>query len=241
MMAQPVHSSGTYFDRHGMAGILSDDDPCLDHLGPVPRWKRALDISLTAPALVLLLPVMAIAACLVFCSGRGPILFRQMRVGRGERHFTILKFRTMYQSRHSDAADREAYRRELADEATPVPDGHLFRPANDPRVTPVGRFLRQFSIDELPQLFNVLKGEMSLVGPRPALPWEAELFTRQQRRRHAALPGITGLWQVNGRNRCSSLDMLKFDLRYVEECSLKLDLVILLRTPQAVLFERYTR
>jgi len=239
MTAQPIDRSAPYLDRCQMAQVLSEDELYLYNLSPMPRWKRALDIGVATLALLLLSPIMVIAACLVLSTSRGPILFRQTRVGRGERPFTILKFRTMFQS--ADSANREAFRRQLTGESSPESERQLFRPANDSRVTPVGRILRQFSIDELPQLFNVLKGEMSLVGPRPHVPWEAALFTREQRRRHAVPPGMTGLWQVNGRSRRSALDMLNFDVRYVEECSLRLDLMVLLRTPRAVLFDRHTR
>jgi lipopolysaccharide/colanic/teichoic acid biosynthesis glycosyltransferase len=111
----------------------------------------------------------------------------------------------------------------------------VFKLEDDPRVMPVGRFLRRYSIDELPQLLNVLRGEMSLVGPRPSLPWEVELYSPEQRRRHECLPGLTGLWQVSGRNRLSMQQMLSLDLEYVERQSLRLDLWVLWRTLSAVL------
>lgn len=200
--------------------------------------QRLLDIAIATSALVFLAPLLLLVALAVACTSRGPALFRQARIGRDERPFTMLKFRTM----HVDADDRlqeEMNRRELAGED--VAEDGLFKPANDPRITSVGRFLRQSSIDELPQLFNVLKGEMSLVGPRPALPWEVELFTPHERRRHDCRPGITGVWQVSGRNRLSMRKMLALDLLYVRYRSLRLDLWVLLQTPRAVLFERATR
>jgi len=200
--------------------------------------QRLFDLALTIPILVLIAPLLLVAALAVAVSSRGPVLFRQIRIGRGEQPFWMLKFRTMY----VDADHRqqeEMNRRELSGED--VAEDGLFKPAHDPRITPVGRFLRQSSIDELPQLFNVLKGEMSLVGPRPALPWEVELFTPEERRRHACRPGITGIWQVCGRNRLSMRKMLALDLVYVRYRSLKLDLWVLLQTPKAVLFERATR
>jgi len=200
--------------------------------------QRLFDLALAIPILILIAPLLLVAAIAVAVSSRGPVLFRQVRIGRGEEPFWMLKFRTMY----VDADHRlqeEMNRLELLGEA--VAEDGLFKPAHDPRITPVGRFLRQSSIDELPQLFNVLKGEMSLVGPRPALPWEVELFTPEQRRRHACRPGITGIWQVCGRNRLSMRKMLALDLVYVRYRSVKLDLWVLLQTPKAVLFERATR
>jgi lipopolysaccharide/colanic/teichoic acid biosynthesis glycosyltransferase len=136
---------------------------------------------------------------------------------------------------------REFNRRELAGDPTLVTADGVMKPMDDPRITPVGRWLRRFSIDELPQLLNVLKGEMSLVGPRPALPWEVALFTPEQRRRQRTPPGITGLWQVSGRNRLAMPQMLELDLTYLERRSLGLDLAILARTPKAVLFDCATR
>jgi lipopolysaccharide/colanic/teichoic acid biosynthesis glycosyltransferase len=200
--------------------------------------QRLFDLALTIPILILIAPVLLLAAIAVGLSSRGPVLFRQIRIGERERPFWMLKFRTMY----VDADHRlqeEMNKKELMGEN--VAEDGLFKPAVDPRITRVGRFLRQSSIDELPQLLNVLKGEMSLVGPRPALPFEVELFTPEQRRRHDCRPGITGIWQVCGRNRLSMRKMLALDLVYVRYRSFKLDLWVLLQTPKAVLFERATR
>jgi lipopolysaccharide/colanic/teichoic acid biosynthesis glycosyltransferase len=199
----------------------------------IPRAKRALDLALATLALVVSAPVMLIAAGLVRLSSPGPVLFRQVRIGRGERPFTMLKLRTMYVD-SDERASREFNTCELLGEAEPDSDG-VFKLENDPRIVPVGRFLRRYSIDELPQLLNVLRGEMSLVGPRPSLPWEVELYSPEQRRRHECLPGLTGLWQVSGRNRLSMPQMLPLDLEYVERRSLRLDLWILWRTLPAVL------
>ena len=206
----------------------------------IPAWKRAFDVFGSVVALVLLAPVMALAAIMVRLSSRGPILFRQERIGLGEKPYTMFKFRTMTRDSGSTPADREAIRAELdgtrlADAAT-----GLFRPAHDARVTRWGRLLRRLSIDELPQLFNVLRGEMSLVGPRPALPWEVEMFDHHQRQRHSCAPGITGLWQVSGRNRLSSQEMLALDLEYAANFSPWLDIKILLQTPRAVFLDRNT-
>lgn len=210
-------------------------------LAPLPIWKRALDIGVSALALIALMPVLALSAIAIRISSPGPVIFGQVRIGRGERPYRMLKLRTMYVDTASDDSDREAIRQELSGEAQPDAGSQLYRPPTDRRITPVGGFLRRFSIDELPQLINVLKGDMSLVGPRPALPWEVEMFSPHYRRRHDCLPGITGLWQVAGRNRLSSREMLDLDLRYVETCSFRVDVVTLMRTPWAVLVDRNTR
>jgi lipopolysaccharide/colanic/teichoic acid biosynthesis glycosyltransferase len=206
-----------------------------------PRWKRAIDLAVGLCALVVLAPVMLVAAGLIRLTSPGPVLFRQTRIGLGERPFTMFKFRSMREGAAEEGDDdRLAIARELSGDASPEGERPLFRPVQN-RVTPVGALLRRMSVDELPQLFNVLRGEMSLVGPRPALPWEVDMFTAEQRRRHCRPPGMTGLWQVAARNRVSTLEMLALDLRYVDECSLWLDLGILLRTPAAVLLHQYTR
>ena len=157
----------------------------------------------------------------------GPVLFKQRRVGAMEREFTILKFRTMVVGAHSqrDSLDNEA-------------DGLLFKMRRDPRVTRVGRFLRKTSLDELPQLFNVLRGEMSLVGPRPALPEETARYAESQRGRLRVKPGVTGLWQVNGRHDLVFEDYVRYDLFYVENWSLTMDLYILAKTIPALLTAR---
>lgn len=212
----------------------------IDCLPPVPPWKRALDLSLASAALLLLSPVMLLVACLVRLTSCGPVLFRQTRIGRGRAQFSILKFRTMYECAPELLEDRHMYVQELNRTAERSADLKLFRITSDPRITPVGFFIRRYSLDELPQLINVLKGEMSLVGPRPALPWQVELLTAEQRKRHACLPGMTGLWQVSGRGRIDSAKMMDLDCEYARCCSLALDLEILLKTPRAVLLDRYT-
>jgi exopolysaccharide biosynthesis polyprenyl glycosylphosphotransferase len=171
-------------------------------------------------------PVLLGVALLVRVTSRGPVLFRQVRVGRDGREFRIFKFRSMY----VDAEARLAELRHLNEH-----DGVLFKIRDDPRVTPVGRWLRRFSLDELPQLLNVLAGRMSLVGPRPPLPVEVAAYAADARRRLAVKPGMTGLWQVSGRSDLSWEEAVRLDLRYVENWSLSLDLVILLRTMTAVL------
>jgi lipopolysaccharide/colanic/teichoic acid biosynthesis glycosyltransferase len=168
-------------------------------------------------------------------SSRGPAVFRQERLGHRGRPFTLLKFRTMYTD--ADDAVHRAYVTQLLTKEAPVTGGSsgLFKLEADPRITPVGRWLRRASLDELPQLVNVLRGEMSLVGPRPALAWEAELYHESDHRRFDVLPGITGLWQVSGRSRLSMREALALDVEYVRRRSLWLDVMILARTIPTVL------
>lgn len=191
--------------------------------------KRSLDLGVTSMALVLTAPLMIGIAVLVRMSSPGPILFRQRRVGEQERGFTILKFRSMI-------VGADAQRDGLA--AHNEADGLLFKMRRDPRVTPVGRFLRRTSLDELPQLFNVLRGDMSLVGPRPALPEEATRYSDLHRGRLRVKPGVTGLWQVNGRHDLAFEDYVRYDLFYVENWSLTMDLYILAKTIPALLRAR---
>jgi lipopolysaccharide/colanic/teichoic acid biosynthesis glycosyltransferase len=184
---------------------------------------------------VLALPVLLPAALLIAATSRGGILYRQQRVGRYGRPFLMYKLRTMRAGAGDDV--HRAYVRRLLTEECP-PDGGrsgLYKLAGDPRVTRVGRWLRRASIDELPQLWNVLRGDMSLVGPRPALPYEAELFSVAHRERFLVPPGLTGLWQVSGRNRLPMRAGLDLDVEYVRRQSFGLDLLILLKTVPAVL------
>jgi lipopolysaccharide/colanic/teichoic acid biosynthesis glycosyltransferase len=194
--------------------------------------KRLLDLAIAVPALIASLPILVLAMILIQLVDPGSVLFCQTRIGQGGRRFTMLKLRTMRLG-NDDSASREFNARELRGEANPA--GGIFKLEKDPRLLPMSWFLRRFSIDELPQLLNVILGDMSIVGPRPCLPWEVELFTPEQRRRHYVLPGITGLWQVSGRNRLSMQQMLALDLVYVEQQSFLLDLKILWQTVPAVL------
>ena len=195
--------------------------------------KQLLDLAIAIPTLIASVPILLLAMVLMQLADPGSVLFRQIRIGRGERPFTMLKLRTMRLG-SDDSAFREFNTRELRGEPNPTGDG-ILKLENDPRLLPMSRFLRRFSIDELPQLVNVILGDMSLVGPRPCLPWEVELFTPEQRRRHEVLPGITGLWQVSGRNLLTMQQMLALDLVYVEQQSFLLDLKILWQTVPAVL------
>jgi exopolysaccharide biosynthesis polyprenyl glycosylphosphotransferase len=183
--------------------------------------KRILDVIVSAAAIAVVLPLCAVIAVLVAFDSPGPVLFRQERVGRDGRTFTMLKFRSMCESATTDLAgllDRN--------EAS----GVLFKLKNDPRVTRVGRTLRKYSLDELPQLWNILKGDMSLVGPRPPLPSEVDEYEEHVSRRLYIKPGLTGMWQVNGRSDLSWQESVRLDLYYVENWSLIGDLVILWRT-----------
>ncbi|HEX2698940.1 MAG TPA: sugar transferase [Acidimicrobiales bacterium] len=188
--------------------------------------KRAMDILGGTIGLLLALPVLLVAAVAIIVEDRGPVLFRHVRIGRNGEEFTVLKLRTMVPNAH-----RQLHLVAASNQRT----GPLFKSHHDPRVTRVGRVLRATSIDELPQLINVLMGSMSLVGPRPALPHEVAQFDDELRARERVRPGITGLWQVEGRDDPSFDAYRRLDLFYVENWSLELDLVILLSTAQAVL------
>ncbi|PUA82336.1 hypothetical protein C7S10_00860 [Nocardioides currus] len=198
--------------------------------GPRRAVKDVVERLLAAGALVLLSPVLLAVWLMVRRGSAGPGLFRQERVGRNGETFTMLKFRTMT----STAAEEQA---ELA-ELNQVDGGVIFKIRNDPRITPIGGFLRRYSVDEVPQLWNVVTGQMSLVGPRPALPQEVERYDLDPRRRLAVKPGITGLWQVSGRSDLSWAESVRLDVKYVDNWSLMLDVSILCRTVGAVLNHR---
>ncbi len=191
--------------------------------------KRFMDVTISSILLILLSPLMAVSALLIRLDSPGPVIFRQPRIGRFGRPFTCYKFRTMRQ-------DAEQVQEQLADrnEAS----GPLFKMRDDPRRTRVGKWLRKASIDELPQFWNVLKGDMSLVGPRPALPKEVEQYQTWHRRRLEAAPGISGLWQVNGRSALEFDDMVLLDLYYIENWTPFLDFKIMLKTVPTILLGR---
>ncbi len=191
--------------------------------------KRLLDISLTLTLLMIAAPLLIGTAVAIKTTSRGPVFFRQKRVGRYGKTFRMMKFRSM----HIDAEERRATLLATSDR-----DGVCFKQKDDPRITRVGRFIRRFSIDELPQLFNVLTGEMSLVGPRPALPEEVAAYSPRALKRLEALPGLTGLWQVSGRADIDFDRMVEMDIAYARSKSLPLDLMLLALTFRAVVSGR---
>jgi lipopolysaccharide/colanic/teichoic acid biosynthesis glycosyltransferase len=197
--------------------------------------KRLLDIAGSAALLALLSPVFLVIAALIKVSSKGPVLFRQPRVGQCGRRFTMFKFRTMHVN--ADEAVHQQYVARFIESgatATATSD-KVFKIVDDPRVTPLGHFLRRSSLDELPQFWNVFRGEMSLVGPRPPLAYEVQRYKRWHLRRlWEAKPGITGLWQVKGRSRTTFDEMVRLDLQYAKTHSLWTDIKILLATPLAV-------
>jgi len=195
--------------------------------------KRLTDICIALVALIALAPLMLITALLIIAESSGSVLFQQTRVGENGREFKMWKFRSM-------CNDSEGMKKDLAKQAD-VSDGIRFKMENDPRITRIGRIIRKLSIDELPQLINVLKGDMSLVGPRPALPDEVSAFTPWQRLRLNAKPGITCIWQVSGRSNIPFLQQVEMDLGYIRKASLALDFSLLLKTIPAVLLARGAR
>jgi lipopolysaccharide/colanic/teichoic acid biosynthesis glycosyltransferase len=195
--------------------------------------RRTLDVTVAVAMLVVLVPLLVIIALAIRLNSRGPVIFRQRRVGGQLKEFTVHKFRTMYAE--ADPAPHRHYVAELIRNAPQGPTPGLYKLTDDQRVTRVGRYLRKLSLDELPQLWDVLRGDMSLVGPRPVVPYEVEHYAPSVMRRFAVKPGLTGLWQVSGRNRRTYEEMLQLDVEYAERRSLALDLLILLKTPRAVL------
>ncbi len=193
---------------------------------PVPLWKRAMDLVGAAVALMVFLPIMLVAAVAVKLTSKGPVIFTQRRAGLGGRPFTIYKFRSMRAGAEEERADL-------------TPDSHLAGPAfkmdSDPRCTAVGRLMRRWSVDELPQLWNVLRGDMSLVGPRPLPCQESHDMSFWHRRRLLVTPGMTCIWQISGRSLVGFDDWIRMDIQYADNRSLWLDLRILAMTVPAVL------
>ena len=189
-------------------------------------WKRILDVVGSLLLIALLAPVLIVISAFVALSSPGPIIYKQKRVGKGGRLFSFYKFRSMYK-------DADKRLEELLGENEK--EGPIFKMKHDPRITPIGRFLRKYSLDELPQLFNVLTGDMSLVGPRPPLPREVEQYEDSAFLRLSVPPGITCLWQICGRSDTSFEEWMSLDALYVQQMSFWLDLKILMKTPTAVL------
>jgi lipopolysaccharide/colanic/teichoic acid biosynthesis glycosyltransferase len=196
-----------------------------------PAVKRLIDVVGAGVGLLVLSPLLAVIALAVRLDSRGPVLFRQTRLGRALEEFDVLKFRTMHTGQSEDM-HREYIAKLVAGSDE---EGGLKKLTNDPRVTRTGRLLRKTSLDELPQLMNALRGEMSLIGPRPALRYELEHYEARHFERFAVKPGMTGLWQVSGRNRLGFREMLDLDAEYARRSSFMLDMKILVKTPAAAL------
>jgi exopolysaccharide biosynthesis polyprenyl glycosylphosphotransferase len=188
--------------------------------------KRSFDLLIAISILLVMSPALIVSALLIRFTSRGPIFYRSIRPGLGGMPFSCFKFRTMYE----DADTRQAELEERNEAG-----GAIFKMRNDPRVTPVGRFLRRWSLDELPQLLNVIRGEMSLVGPRPLPARDYERLEDWHRKRYLVLPGMTGLWQVSGRSELDFDELVRLDFLYLERWSVWLDMAIILRTIPAVL------
>jgi len=202
----------------------------------MPTWKRSIDIVGALVLLMLFFPFLALAALMIKIVSPGPIFFKQLRVGYGGRVFSLYKLRTM--KVHADASAHRKYLAELIrDTAGEKETGRPMVKLDDPQIIPFGKILRVTCIDELPQLINVLLGDMSLVGPRPPIPYEVEEYVTWYSGRFDAVPGMTGLWQVSGKNRLTFKDMARLDIRYARQMSFALDLKILLLTPLAIFYQ----
>lgn len=199
------------------------------HPIPYHSYKRMMDILVSTVALVLFSPIFLLVAIAIKLTSRGPLLFKQTRVGLGGRHFTCLKFRSMIVD-----ADEMKAKLEHLNEAT----GPVFKIKNDPRMTSIGKFIRKASLDELPQLWNVFVGDMSIVGPRPAVPNEVEKYKQREFGRLAVRPGITCIWQISGRSDLSFEEWMQLDLKYIENMSFWGDIKIVWQTVPAVLTGR---
>jgi lipopolysaccharide/colanic/teichoic acid biosynthesis glycosyltransferase len=207
-----------------------------DSSTPLTSGKRFMDVAGSMLAILAFSPVLAAIAVSIKLTSKGPVVFRQVRVGRDGRRFTFLKFRSMYEA-NNNKIHEEYVRRLIGGSLEGQKEaGKVFKLTDDPRITPLGKFLRKTSLDELPQLVNVFRGDMSLVGPRPPVPYEYECYKVWHRGRLLGVkPGLTGLWQVGGRSRVGFNEMVRLDLKYAKTRSVWLDLKILVRTPAAVL------
>ena len=195
-----------------------------------PRWKRTMDIVFSGAGIIVALPLFLLIAGIIKITSPGPALLRQERIGRFGKPFLFWKFRTMRSD--ADASSHEAHLRNLIATNTPMVK---LDAKSDPRVFPFGRILRSTCLDELPQLINVLRGDMSLVGPRPCMAYEFQQYQDWQKRRFDAMPGITGLWQVSGKNKTTFTEMIGLDIAYVERVSFMEDLRIIFKTIPAIL------
>ena len=198
----------------------------------IPRWKRVLDTIAIVLALPILLPVAVVIAVSIRATSSGPFLFQQERVGYRGRRFMCLKFRTMHCG--AETVTHQGHLNQLMTSDAPMVKMDA---TGDSRIIPIGKLLRSSGLDELPQLINVLKGEMSLVGPRPCLPYEADKYLPWQQERFTAAPGLTGLWQVSGKNRTTFTRMMQLDIEYAQTKSLWLDLKIIFKTIPALLVQ----
>jgi lipopolysaccharide/colanic/teichoic acid biosynthesis glycosyltransferase len=203
---------------------------------PTPFWKRVLDIFVSVVALILLAPLFLAVSVFIKVVSSGPVFFRQERVGANGKPFTIWKFRTMHQN--ADTSSHREYVQGLIQQAVGSGNGDGAKPMrklqNDPRIIPFGNLLRKSAIDELPQIFNVLRGEMSIVGPRPCIAYEADGYLPWYRKRFNTVPGMTGLWQVTGKNERTVTEMMRLDINYAMHRSVLLDLKIIFKTPRVI-------
>ena len=218
----------------GASHALHEDDQVVprhlfEPIVPLPAWKRSFDVFAAVVGLVVCMPLFAVLSLAIVVDSRGGPIFRQTRVGQAGKCFTCWKFRSMHRG-----SDQLHHRLNERNEA----QGLIFKMKEDPRRTRVGKFLRKASLDELPQLWNVLRGNMSVIGPRPPLVTEVLAYRDEEFRRLATKPGITGLWQVTLRGRHDFADMVELDRRYADELSVLMDLKILLKTVPTVLFGR---
>jgi len=198
--------------------------------------RRTLDVLVAGGLLLLLAPLLLAIALVIRLESRGPAIFRQQRIGHRQHPFTIFKFRTMRSE--ADATPHREYVKSLIGRAEGSEPGHLYKLSVDDRITRVGRVMRSWSLDELPQLINVLRGHMALVGPRPVIPYEVDLYPESYLGRFAVKPGLTGLWQVSGRNERTYDEMVRLDVEYAERASLLFDLSIIARTVPTLISRR---
>ena len=234
-----LHSDPKRMAAEARSRIAAPDFPesqTLTERATIYDWiKRGLDVIGSSMLLALLAPLLLVIAAAVKLKSNGPVFFEQERMGQKMKPFKMLKFRTMHANADHKLHHEYVTRFIQSGNDAQAGDARIFKLTNDPRVTPIGSFLRKTSLDELPQLLNVLRGDMSLVGPRPPLPYEVEQYKSWHCRRVLdAKPGITGLWQVTGRSRTTFDEMVRLDLRYARTCSIWTDIKILLATPAAV-------